>query len=149
MIRWGGHAERGLATVQSILGFAMALVVLTFAANVVAMHYTRGALRAAVVAGVRAGALVGGTAEVCEVRAEAVLRGDSGLLRGPYGSNALVECSLVDERIEASGSATVSWWIDVLPPMVLRVSAEAVVEGLPSADPTDLPPWNGWLPSGS
>ncbi len=149
MTRWGGHAERGLATVQSILGFAMALVVLTFAANVVAMHYTRGALRAAVVAGVRAGALVGGTAESCENRAESVLRGDSGLLRGPYGSDARVECRLVDERMEASGSVTVSWWIEVLPPIALRVSAEAVAEGLPTADPTDLPPSSGWLLSGS
>ena len=124
----------------------MAMIVVTFAANIVAMQYTRGALRAAATAGVRSGALVGGTAELCEIRAAAVLRGDGGLLRGPYGSDARVECRQIDARVEASGSATVAWWIDVLPPVVLQVSAEAVAERLPTTDPVDLQQWNGLSP---
>lgn len=116
---------------QTLAGFSIALVVLMFSANLVAIHYTRGALRAAAAAGARAGAMAGGSWESCELRAETVLFGDSGLLRGPYGSDARVRCIHLGTTVQAIGSATAPWWIDVLPPAELQVAAEAVVERVP------------------
>lgn len=107
------------------------------------MQYTRGALRAAVLAGARTGALAGGTVEACEERAEGVLRGETGLLRGPYGADAHVTCARLAGTVRASGIVTVAWWFEYLPPVELRVSAESAVEAESLADHMDSLPSNG------
>ena len=143
MIRCIRRGESGLASAQSAVGLAIAIVILMFAANIVAMHYTRGALRSAVSAGARAGALAGGTIEACESRAELVLRGESRLLRGPYGSDARVLCVRLGGTIEAIGTVTGSWWIDEFPAVRLRVTAEATIESVTQPDLAGLQPSSG------
>jgi hypothetical protein len=147
VIRWPARDESGLASVQAAVGLAIAVVVLMFAANLVAMHFTRGVLQAAAHAGARAGALADGTSELCELRAETMLRGESGLLRGPYGSDARISCLMLGDTVRASGRATVAWWIDVLPPVELQVAAEAAIESTPDAERVGSHRWNGSLPS--
>lgn len=128
MIRWSPGGEQGLASVQTLVGLSLAVIVLLLAANLVVIQYTRAALTAAAAAGVRTGSLVGGSAESCERRAAAVLFGENGLLHGPYGSDARVRCTHRGKTMQAVGTATAVWWLEELPPVRLRVAAEAAVE---------------------
>lgn len=137
------HAQGGLASTQALVGLSLAIIAIMFAANLVAMHYTRGALRVAATAGARAGALFGSSPESCERRAGAVLFGETGLLRGPYGSDARVRCTHVGATVRAVASATAVWWIDVFPPVTLRVAVEVAAETRPAEA---LPRWNGSSP---
>jgi hypothetical protein len=133
-----GRPEAGFAVVQWSAGLAIGIVVFVFAANLVLVQYTGGALQAATDLGARAGAVIGGTPDACRRRAEEVLRGEGGLLRGPYGRLVSVTCREVGERIEATASATLPWWLDVLPPVSLEITSEAVAERV-----EDSPPSNG------
>ena len=135
--------QAGFASAAWAVGFGLGIVTLLFAANVVAMHYTRGAMQAAAVAGARSGALAGGTAESCHARAEDVLHGENGLLRGPYADSASVACAYADGLMEAVGTASLHWWLDVLLAVSVRVIAHAVLEDPTSAVSTDLPPSSG------
>jgi hypothetical protein len=128
---------------------AFAIVVLAFAANVVAMQYTRSALAAATAAGARTGGLLGGTAALCEARAEEALRGEHGLLRGPYAADARVLCARSDGVVVATATVTARWWVDLLPPITIRVSTDAVTEDLPGDGATVSPPSSGSSRSGS
>jgi hypothetical protein len=132
--------------VQTLVGFGAALVVLVGVANLVAVHYVGLSMRAAADAGARAGALVGGSTDSCAARAEAVLRGPGGLLRGPYGSEVGVDCRRIDGSMEATASVVLRWWWDVLGPIPLRVTSESVLEDVPATTVTASPQLSGSWP---
>ena len=148
MTRCAEGRDDGFASVQWSVGFALGIVVLLLAANVVAIHYTAGALQAAAAAGARSGALLDGTVEGCEERAADVLRGEFGLLRGPYASGAAVVCRDLGERVEAVGSVTLAWWLDGLPSVTIRTRADAAVESSVTVPLEGSQPSNGFWPSG-
>jgi len=104
------------------------LVLLLGLANLVALQYGQGAIRTAVDEGARYGAFVGNGQEECEARADDVLRGDSGLLRGTLGDTIVVRCEIDGAVMRAIATGTFDWWIGGLPAVDVRMAGEAVVE---------------------
>ena len=144
---WRGSGEAGLASASFTIGFAFGLIALLLGANVVAIQYTRCALQAAADAGARTGAVVGGTTGDCQRRAESVLHGEGGLLRGSLGETAVVRCSRDERLVEATGSASLGWWLDLLSRVTVEARAHAVVEN-PQLGPAEASqPSSGSLPS--
>ena len=111
---------------------ALAMVLLAVVANVVVSQYVRGATQLAADEGARFGSALGGDALVCEARAELVLRGSHGLLRGPAGDAVAVTCF-----VDASGGSTVmvavgagilSAWLPGWGSIPFRIESRSVVE---------------------
>jgi hypothetical protein len=107
------------------------LVLLLGLVNLVAMQYGQGAIRTAVDEGARYGAFLGNSRDECESRAEDVLRGDSGLLRGTLGDTIVVQCEVDGELMRATATGTFDWWIGGLPSIDVRMIGEAVIEVAP------------------
>jgi hypothetical protein len=105
-----GAAEAGLALIEWVIAVVLTMVALLFIANLAAMQYTAGAVRAAAAAGARSGAMFPASADDCLAAAEAVLRGESGLLRGPIGREAAVHCSVNADHVAVVVSARVPWF---------------------------------------
>ena len=76
-------------------------------------------------------AFLGNSQAECEARADAVLRGDSGLLRGTLGDSIVVECEVDGDLMRATATGTFDWWIGGLPPIDVRMVGEAVIEVAP------------------
>lgn len=110
---------------------ALTMVLLLGLANLVAMQYGRGAIRTAVDEGARYGAFLGNGIDECVDRAEQVLRGDSGLLRGTMGDSISVACELDADVMRATATGTFDWWVGGLPPIDVQLVGEAVVEAGP------------------
>lgn len=110
---------------------ALTLVLLLAMANLVAMQYGRGAIRTAVDEGSRYGAFLGNSTLDCKQRADAVLRGDHGLLRGTLGDSIAVTCEVDVDVMRATAVGTFDWWIGGLPDVEVRMIGEAVLEGDP------------------
>jgi hypothetical protein len=110
---------------------SLTLVLLLGLANLVAMQYAHGAIRTAVDEGARYGAFVGNTVIECRERADAVLRGEAGLLRGAMGETIQVRCEVGGDVMRAVASGTFEWWFGGLPQVDVRVVGEALIEAPP------------------
>jgi hypothetical protein len=110
---------------------AFAMVLLLLVANVVAMQYGHGAVRAAVDEAARVGALLGNAEADCRERAEDMLRGDGGLLRGPIGDSVELTCASDGVVMQATATGTFDWWVGGFPAVSFRLEAQAPLETPP------------------
>ena len=110
---------------------ALTLVLLLGVANLVAMQYGQGAIRTAVDEGARYGAFLGSSTIECEQRANSVLRGEHGLLRGTLGDSIVVRCEIDADVMKASATGTFDWWVGGLPAVQITMIGEAVIEAAP------------------
>lgn len=125
------RGERGFATVQWVFMITLAIVLLALIANIVAMQYGAGAMRAAADEGARAGALLDHTTADCERRADDVLHGDHGLLQGSLGDGVSVVCSVDGDVMRATAHGAFEWWVGGFAPVPVTVSGEAILETPP------------------
>ena len=107
---------------------ALVMVLLALVANVVALQYGGGAVRAAVDEGARVGAFLDSDAARCEAHATAVLRGDGGLLRGRLGDSITIDCEPVGDVMRATATGSFEWWLGGLPDVTFTIVAEATLE---------------------
>jgi len=110
---------------------AFTMVLLLMVANLVAMQYGQGAIRTAVDEGARHGAFLGNSELECEERATAVLRGDTGLLRGTLGDSIVLACAPDGTVMRATAVGTFDWWVGGLPPVTFTMIGEALIEVAP------------------
>lgn len=110
---------------------ALTLVLLLGITNLVALQYGQGAIRTAVDEGARYGAFLGNGLAECEDRAETVLRGETGLLRGSIGDSIVVRCEVDGDLMRATATGTFEWWIGGLPDVDVNMVGEAVIEAAP------------------
>jgi hypothetical protein len=97
-------------------------------ANVIAFQYGGGAIRAAVDEGARWGAALGRTADECAERADRILRGESGLLRGGLGESIVVTCGDAGGVMVARATGQFDWWVGGLPKIDIDIEGRSVVE---------------------
>jgi hypothetical protein len=110
---------------------ALTMVLLLGVANLIAMQYGQGAIRTALDEGARYGAFLGNGSADCEQRAEHVLRGESGLLRGTLGDSIVVRCEAVGDVMQATATGSFDWWVGGLPAVDFTMVGESVVEVAP------------------
>ena len=110
---------------------SLAMVFLAMATNVIAMQYGHGAVRAAVDEAARYGASLGRDADGCEAKAEEILRGRGGLLRGRLGDGVVVRCSQSGGVMTATATGSFEWWAGGLPDVSFTLVGEAAVEEAP------------------
>jgi hypothetical protein len=118
--------DAGMTTVQFVAATAMSLIVFVMLANFVVDLYARGAIRAAVDEGARAGAPFDSSVGECERRAEDAL---DDLLGGAMRSEVHVDC--VDEVGTVRAEATVvlrGWLPGVVPDWSFSLIGTAVKE---------------------
>jgi hypothetical protein len=117
-----------MTTVQLVCAAALSIVVFVMLGNLVVDLYARGAIRAALDEGARAGAPVGSGVPECEERARGVL---AGLLSGDIARLRL-ECRELDERIAASAAAVLrSWLPGIVPDWSFELEGSATKEHNP------------------
>ncbi len=115
-----------MTTVQFVAATAMSLIVFVMLANFVVDLYARGAIRAAVDEGARAGAPVDSSVGECERRAKDAL---DDLLGGGMRSGVRVDC--VDNLGTIRAQATVvlhGWLPGVVPDWSFSLTGTAVKE---------------------
>jgi len=118
-----------------VVGTALSLVFLVLAANFIVFQYGRGAVRAALDEGVRAGSVETGSASqrvaTCSGRVAEVL---DDLLRGPIGDGVEIDCEFDDGTgrsvMTARARARFRSWIPPVPDWRFEVAAVARVEDL-------------------
>jgi hypothetical protein len=116
--------------VAFVVAAAMALVVFVSLANLVTITFTRGAVRAAVEEGARAGARSDDPAAACESRARAVLRG----LLGPSArAGVTVQCAVGGSppSVHAHADARLLPWWPGVPAFAFATDASSARETLP------------------
>jgi hypothetical protein len=114
-----------MASIQYVVATAFSLLVFVAMANVVVDLYARGAVRAAVDEGARAGAAVDTSADECERRAHDVL---ANLLAGAIGRSVTVSCREVGGAMEAQARVTLAAWIPGVPSWSFTVSGSVAKE---------------------
>jgi hypothetical protein len=115
-----------MTTVQFVAATALSLVVFVMLANFVVDLYARGAIRAAVDEGARAGAPVDASARECERRARDAL--DS-LLGGTMRAGVQVDCVDTFGTIRAQARAVLRGWLPgILPDWAFSLTGTAIKE---------------------
>ena len=130
-MRRSRRGERGFATVQYLVALSFSLLALVGLLNFVVFQYGRGAVRAALDEGARAGTRISESAETeCEERAARVL-GD--LLSGSMGDGVEpVQCAVVGQRVTAETTVEFEpWFMERFGAWQFTVSAVAVKESEP------------------
>lgn len=128
-----GRLSEGFTTIQFVVATALSLVFLLLGANFIVFQYARGAVRAALDEGVRAGSVEYGSSsrrvDACSRRAAEVL-GD--LLRGPIGEGVQIDCELGRGGgrpvMTARARTRFRSWIPSVPDWRFEVTAVARVE---------------------
>lgn len=126
-----GRDDDGFVTIQMIAAIALSMLLLTALANVLAVQYARGVVRAALDEGARAGTRVA-AADVgrdrCQSQAAAAL---SQLLGGSLGADIAVQCTVGPERVEATARGSFAGWLPGVPSFPVELAAVAVREVVP------------------
>jgi hypothetical protein len=120
--------ETGFTSLQFAVMAFFSMLILAAAVNVVAIQYQLGVVRVAVDEGARHGAAVGSSTDDCRLRAESVIRGESGLLRGALGQDIEVSCRELNGEIIATATGVSPWWIGGLPDDEFVYEGRAVLE---------------------
>jgi hypothetical protein len=123
-----GAGEQGFPTVQYVVAISFSLLALMWLVNLVAFQYGRGAVRAALDEGTRAGSRVSGSVAGCEDRANAALQD---LLGGTLSDQTVITCVDTGATVRATATATFKGWLDPVPDWTFTVSAIAVKEHTP------------------
>lgn len=119
-----------MSGVAFVVAAGMALVAFVSLANLVTITFTRGAVRAAVEEGARAGARADDPVAACEDRARAVL---GGLLGPSVGAAVVIRC-VVDgspPSVRAHADAPLVPWWPGLPALDFSTDASSAREELP------------------
>jgi hypothetical protein len=85
---WLGD-ESGAAIIETLMAMGMALITTAFLMNGLLMLYARSVIQYAADSGARAGALSGGTGQVCKETAEGIISG----LANIYQDSTEVKCN--------------------------------------------------------
>jgi hypothetical protein len=117
-----------MTTVQYVTAVAMALVVFVGMANAVVDLYARGAVRAAVDEGARAGAPYDASTTACTARAEAVV---ATLVGGDLGRGIRIDCHERRGEVEARARVDLVSWLPGLPDWSFALTARAFKEEEP------------------
>ena len=119
-----------MAGVAFVVAAGMALMLFVSLANVVAMTFTRGAVRAAVEEGARVGARSDDPVGTCEDRARAVL---GGLLGPSVRAGVTIRCSVEGSppSVRARADARLVPWWPGLPALSFATDASSTREALP------------------
>ena len=104
--------QRGFTSAQAITIYAFSLLVLVWLANLVVFQYGRGAVRAAINEGARAGARVSASEETCQARAQQLV---DDLLSGPLGGGITITCTEVGGTMRARASGSFASWMPPVP----------------------------------
>jgi hypothetical protein len=107
------QAEDGFSTVQFVAATALSLVVFVALANFVVDLYARGAVRAALDEGVRAGEPIDAPASACEQRAADAL---DALLGGAMRSSVRVQCVVESGLVFAHADVDLRGWVPGITP---------------------------------
>ena len=129
-MRRSRRGEGAFATVQYLVALSFSLAALVGLLNFVVFQYGRGAVRAALDEGTRAGSRVSASVEECEERAGRVL---DDLLGGAMkvGVDPIV-CSVTGDRVTAQTSVEFEpWFMRSFGGWQFTVSAVAVKEQAP------------------
>lgn len=103
--------EAGFTSLQFAVMAFFSMLVFAAVVNVVTIQYQLGAVRVAVDEGARHGAAAGSLTEDCKRRAESIIRGESGLLRGSLGEGIEVTCREVGGEMIATATGVSPWWV--------------------------------------
>jgi hypothetical protein len=117
--------------VQWAILISLVMVFLALITNVIAMQYGHGAVRAAVDEAARFGASLGHDTDRCEAKAEEILRGRGGLLRGRLGDGVVVRCTESGGVMTATATGAFEWWAGGLPNVSFTLAGGAVIEEAP------------------
>ena len=118
--------DAGMTTVQFVAATAMSLIVFVMLANFVVDLYARGAIRAAVDEGARAGAPIDSSVGECERRAKDAL---DDLLGGGMRSGVRVDCVDSLGTIRAQATVVLHGWLPgVVPDWSFSLTGTAVKE---------------------
>lgn len=128
MNRTGPIGEAGFTSLQFAVMAFFSMLILAAVVNAVAIQYQLGAVRVAVDEGARHGAAVGASTDDCRLRAESIIRGESGLLRGTLGQGIEVSCRELDGEVIATATGTSPWWVGGLPDDEFVFEGRAVLE---------------------
>jgi hypothetical protein len=124
--------QHGFVTTQYVAVISFSLLFLVLLVNFVAFQYGRGAVRAALDEGTRAGSRVTDTraADVCLLRAQEAL---DGLLGGSMGDQVSLTCTEAagGRELRAGADVTFLGWFDPMPKWTFSVQAVAVREQAP------------------
>ena len=110
------------------MAVAASLLLLVLAANVLVWQYGRGAVRAALDEGVRAGSRAPATAADCQARADDAL---ADLLGGSMGRSVTLMCSETPDEVMASADVHFRGWLPLMPDWSFSSSSSAVKEQEP------------------
>ncbi|MDH3190801.1 MAG: pilus assembly protein TadG-related protein [Acidimicrobiia bacterium] len=116
--------ERGVTSVQFLLGSVLALVFFVAVVNLMVVQYVRGSLRSALDQGVRAGS-VHQSESVCRERIGEVLED---LLAGEIGGEVNASCQIVGGLVVAQVDVVVDSWSSLTGEFAIDLEARAVVE---------------------
>ena len=119
------EADRGLTTVQFVVGVTLALFFFVLVANLLVVQYAQGAVRSALEEAVRAGSRFGTGEPECQRAGEVAL---VGLLGGSIGKDVELSCSLDGALVTVTASGQVSGWIAGTPDFDIGAKAEGVKE---------------------
>ena len=123
------NTNAGMTTIQFVTATALSLFVFVLLANLVVALYARGAVRAAIDEGARAGAPVDSSVAECERRANDAL---DALLGGRMRSGVRVGCVDNFGTVRARAEVVVAGWIPgVVPDWSFTLTAAAVKEHEP------------------
>ena len=113
----------------------IAMTLLIFVTNAVAIQYASGAVRTAVDEAARVGASLDGTPAECVEHAEEVLRGRGGLLRGTMGDAITFACTVDGPVMVARATGEFEWWFGGVPAIGVDIQGRSVIEPIVGAAP--------------
>ena len=123
------NPSTGMTTVQFVTATALSLFLFVLLANLIVALYARGAVRAAIDEGARAGAPVDVSVAECDRRANDAL---DDLLGGRMRSGVQVECVDNFGTVRARADVVVAGWIPgIVPDWAFTLTASAVKEHEP------------------
>ncbi len=117
-----------MASVQLVAAAGLVLVVFVMLANLLVFVYGRGAVRAALDEGARAGSRWQATTQDCEARARGVL---AQLLGGGMREGVAIGCSQGSTATTASAEVRFAGWLALVPDWSFDLHARATREREP------------------
>ena len=123
--------QAGFTTPQWVLMVGIAMVLMAMLLNLVTFQYAQGAVQTAVDEAARAGSALDGSIGVCQSRANEILHGRTGLLRGRLGQGLTVSCVVAGNQMVATASGSFQWWVGGLPDIVVQIEGRSVLELAP------------------
>ena len=115
----------GFATAGFIVAVGFSMLFFVLLANLMAVQYGRGVVRAALDEGARHGARYGASGSACQDRIREVV---GGLLGGVMGSGVSYRCEGDSIRTRASAEVVFPAWLPAIPEFRFQMAATAAVE---------------------